>query len=231
MIDAVDKQIMDWAAGIVGAGDTASVTLGPPTAGGSGRGVSLYLMECVSDPPLRGIKRAPLQITLRYVVTTWAPDPADAHRLLGELIFAAMDNTGFEVDLTPLPPSTWLAFGVMPQPSFVLAIPLKQERAEPAARYVRMPLVVETTPLSALYGTVLGPGSVPLAGAKVRLDELNLVEQTDRAGRFRFVSVPGGDSTIKLRVRAKGREMVYVVDKQSTSPLTIQFDSLDSQEG
>ncbi|MCU0518329.1 MAG: DUF4255 domain-containing protein, partial [Oscillatoria sp. Prado101] len=82
-------------------------------------------------PPLRGSQRTPLQAAARYLVTTWAGTPEDAHRLLGDLLFAAMDSAAFQAELNPLPAAAWTAFGLPPQPSFVLRVPLQIARPQP----------------------------------------------------------------------------------------------------
>jgi len=247
MFDSADRRLMEWAVKVLAEADAShaggngtsgteapGVVLDPPTASASHAtpsGVSLYLMECVSAPPPRGPRRPPLQATLRYVVTTWASKQEEAHRLLGVLLFAAMDDPDLEVDAIPLPASTWQAFGTVPQPSIVLAVPFKQERAEPPVKYVRVPLVVQAAPVVTLSGTVVGPGDIPVAGARVDLADLKLYARTDQRGRFSFKAVPGGPRPLSLRVLAKGKEMAFLVEKPSSdSPVTIKFDTLGTQE-
>jgi hypothetical protein len=254
MFDDVDRSLLEWASGVlagaavnanangsVGNGHTAStdpvgatpqVVLDPPGTRTGTRGVSLYLLECVSDPPLRGPGRSPLQVRLRYLVTAWGETPEEAHRLLGMLMFASMDNppVELEVDLLPLAPETWTALGSTAQPSFVLVVPYKQERPQPQVKYVLKPLVVQTAPLLTVAGTVVGPGDVPLAGAQVEIAGLNMYEQTDERGQFSFRSAPGGPYPIRLRIVAKGRRMEYDVTGQPDAPITIRFDLLDKEK-
>jgi hypothetical protein len=191
--------------------------------------VSVYLMECAAAPPPRGTGRPPLQILARYLVTTWAEEPEEAHRLLGELLFAALESRDYEADLTPPTADAWSALGARPQPSFMLVAQVKQARAEPPTRYVRVPLVLQASPLVALRGVVLGPEEMPIAGARVEAMGLNLWERTDAKGRFRFAGVPGGAHPLRLRVKAKGREMAVLVPQPlSEEAVTIRFDFGDS---
>src|SRR3954452_165206 len=81
LIDQTDHQLSDWIGTVLP--DTA-INLGPPGSVTDGKGISLYLMELAASPPLRGSERPPLQIELRYLVTTWAEAPEEAHRLLVE---------------------------------------------------------------------------------------------------------------------------------------------------
>jgi hypothetical protein len=173
-----------------------------------------------------------LQVRLHYLVTAWGEKPEDAHRLLGTLMFAAMENppTDLDVDLTPPSSEAWVALGVTPQPSFVMVVPFKQERPQPPVKYVRKPLVVQAGSMLTVAGTVVGPGDVPLAGATVEIAGLNMHEQTDAYGRFSFRSAPGGTQPIRLRIAAKGRRMEYVVGEQASNPIVIHFDSLNDAD-
>jgi hypothetical protein len=165
-----------------------------------------------------------LQLSLRYLVTTWAKQSEEAHRLLGELAFAAMEHPEFEVKLNPIPAETWKALGIIPRPSFILQIPLRKEQPAPPTRYVREPLVVQATPVTSLTGIVLGPDDVPIARASVEIPTLQLSTRTDVHGRFTFANVPADPFPTNLRVRAKGRE-IQVTTEQSTpdEPLVIRF--------
>ena len=184
MFDQVDRQVRNWVQTVLGKVQVSldSPAVGNLEAGADGHtesGVSIYLLECASAPPPRGTGRPPLQIMLRYLVTTWANEPEEAHRLLGELLFAALDTQDYDVELAPPTADLWAALGVKPQPAFMLGAKFKQERAEPPTRYVRQPLVVQATPIVSLHGVVVGPGEMPIAGARVEAVGLNLYERTD----------------------------------------------------
>src|SRR5205085_2426500 len=113
-------------------------------------------------------------------------------------------------------------------PTFLLGAKYKQERAVPPTRYVRQPLVVHATPIIAFQGVVVGPGEMPIAGARVEAVGLNLYERTDSHGRFKFPTVPSGPHPLNLRVTAKGREVALVVPQPlSNEPITIRFDMPD----
>lgn len=222
MIEEVDQRLKDWAGTVI---KDTPVSLAAPSASDTGRGVGLYLMDLAHAPPPRTVKRPPLRISLRYLVTTWAEQPEEAHGLLGQLVFAAMDSAEFEVDLDLVPVSVWRAFGVAPRPSFVLRVPLQRERPEPEVKLVRGPLEVETSPVQSLQGVVLGPQEVPLVGARVELPALRLSTRTDSKGRFHFSTVPAGPSAKLLRITAKGRELsVKTEGDAGREPMVIQFD-------
>jgi hypothetical protein len=224
VIDEVDERLRAWAAGVAG---QVEVSTTPPAAGRQGTGVSLYLLGLQTRPPLRGTEGVPpLQVGLRYLVSTWSDDPARAHRLLGQLVLAAMADAELEVDLEPLPPVAWSAFGLPPQPAFTVVTVLRQERPVPAPRLVRQ-LRVESSGLVSLAGTVVGPGDLPLAGAQVELPALNLAAETDWRGAFAFAAVPGQPPVKHLVVRARGRELAVDADLAAAGPLTIRFTPLE----
>jgi hypothetical protein len=223
LIDQTDHQISDWIGTVL---PDTTISLGPPGTVSDGRGVSLYLMELAPSPPLRGSERPPLQIELRYLVTTWAEAPDEAHRLLAELLFAALERSDLEVDLRLLTGEIWNAFGIAPVPSFVLRAPVRRARPHSPAPPVRVPLRVEPATLGPLFGTVRMPDGTPLPGAKVELAELELDTRTDRHGRFRFPSVPSGHEGSPLRVTVKGRTVRTILPTVDVakSAMVIEFD-------
>jgi hypothetical protein len=203
MIDETDRRLTTWIGGIL---DQANVSLAPPEATESGKGVGLYLLELLHSQPQRGARRPPHLMTLRYLVTTHAPKPEEAHKMLGDLVIAALENTEFEVEQEPLPASLWTALGVAPRPSFVLRVPLRHERPEKLAPLVRQPLIVKQLPLRRFAGRVLGPDDIPIMNARVELPALDLYTSTDSKGRFHFAAIPDAPGSRLLRVRAKGQE-------------------------
>jgi hypothetical protein len=222
MIEKVDRRLQIWAATVVG---KVPISLAPP--GRDGRedsAVGLYLLELAESPSPRTSGPQPLQLLLRYLVTASSPDPEEAHRLLGELLFAALETAELEVDMTPLPTAVWQAFGVAPRPAFILRVPLVKERKARPVRRVLEPLRVEISPVAQLAGVVLGPGDLPLAGARVEVPALNVSTRTDYRGRFHFAAVPQ-DATEVLRVEARGQELSVAMEHPADpeSPLIVRF--------
>jgi hypothetical protein len=212
---------------------SAQFTLDPPGGERSGHGVSVYLLEVAPRPPARGAIRPPLQLWLRYLVTTWADDPADAHRLLLDLAFAAMEQPDIEVLAEPLPAATWTALGAVARPAFVLRASLRRERAEEPAKPVLLPLRIESAPRIVVSGVVLDPRDGALAGATVGVVGLDHTTRTDRRGRFRLEGIPGAPVDTRLRVRAKGVEITVPVPKKPglASSMVIHLDPLEGEHG
>lgn len=206
--ETADARLKAWASEVVG---DVAVSLGPPAAPGGTPGVGLYLLDLVEAPPPRGSRDAPLRVALRYLVTTWADAPAEEHRLLGALLFAAMAAPWLDVELEAFPSSLWSSFGVAPRPSFLLRVFAQQERETRPVKLVLRHVVKRAT-MAPLVGRVLGPGDVPLPQATVTLPSLALSTVTDASGAFRFAAVPPEPRHKRLQVVAKGVVVVADVD-------------------
>ena len=203
MIDEIDRRLSDWISSTL---EQVEISLAPPGASKTARSVGLFLLELIHNPASRGARRPPIQITLRYLVTTQADKPEEAHQMLGELVIAALQESDFEVEQEPLPLLVWSALGVAPRPSFVIRVPFRHERPEKLAPLVRRPVVIKQSPLRSLSGQVLGPENIPIMDARVELPALQLYTNTDSKGRFHFSAVPSQPRPKLLRVRAKGKE-------------------------
>jgi len=226
MIDQLDDRLKDWIQSVI---QGAEVSLAPPNGQRTGRGVGLYLMEITQSPAPSTAKRPPLQLVLRYLVTAWSDKPEDANRMLVQLIFAAMENADYQVEMDPIPITIWTAFGGPPRPSFILRVPLRQERPELEMPVVRQPLKVESSPVISFHGLLLGPGEMPLPGCRVEIPALRISASTDYRGRFYFPGVPA-EGTKRFVIRGKGRELTINSDQNypdPNTPLVIHFSSLE----
>ena len=216
MIDTVDQRLKTWVGRVL---PDAPVSLALPDQDPAQRGVGLYLLELAPAPAPRSssaARRPPLRLSLCYLVTTHADSPESAHRLLGELAFAALEEPDLEVELSPVPVALWTALGVPPQPAFRLHVSLERERPVPLAPRVRMPLTTRAVPAVALLGRVMGPGDLPIPNALVELPSMGLSVRTDARGSFRFASVPSGTPLGRLEVRAKGEVLAVHTEELPT---------------
>jgi hypothetical protein len=223
VIDQADARLSAWTKQVL---EISNITLAPPSNSQEDEGVSLYLLDLTSAVPPNGAGRPPLQISLRYLVTTWAKTPETAHRWLGMLAFAAMESSEYEVELAPQPYEVWLALGASPRPAFILKVRIRLERPEPTVPLVRAPLNVQTSAITQLDGRVLGPDDFPIADARIEISSLQQVEHTDSKGWFRFRTVPADFRPATLKLSAKGRQVNVVLEPAQTSdkPLLIRFD-------
>jgi hypothetical protein len=225
MADEFDERLKGWVGSAI---QGVELSLAAPDAAKTGRGIGLYLLEVMQSPPPSTNRRPPLQLTLRYLVTAWSDKPEDAHQMLVELMFAAMENKDFQVELEPIPITVWTAFGVPPRPSFILRVPLRQERPQPQAKLVRQ-LKIQSAPIVGFHGLLLGPRDVPLSNCSVELPALNLATSTDYKGRFYFPSVPAAGSK-QLLIKARGFVLPVSGEQNypdSRTPLVIHFSPLE----
>ena len=119
-IEDTSNRLKRWVDETVG--DQLAV-LGPPQAGErrtKGRGVALYLFDIAPSAPPEGGRPQRVEADVRYLITAWAAEPLEAHTLLSQLLFAALQNAEFEVALQPPPIDVWRGFGIPPQPAFLV---------------------------------------------------------------------------------------------------------------
>jgi hypothetical protein len=211
MFDQVDNQLEEW---IKSVHDRIEVTFVPPDTAPSKTCVCLYLLDAAPILSGRGNNHSQLQITLRYLVVPFSQEPQESHRILGELLVAALENKEFEIEKEPFPLAAWTAFGIPPRPSFILRVPFKLKRTAKSAPIVRQPLVLQPSPLQTLRGEILGSEDLPIMNARVEIPELNRSTLTDYQGHFQFFAVPSEPGVKKLLVRAKGR--AFSVDTDQT---------------
>jgi hypothetical protein len=227
MVDHFDERVRNW---VLSVAEGAEVWMGPPNVQRPGSGVGLYLLEVMKAPPPATPKRpAPLQLTLKYLVTAWSEKPEGANELLVKLILAAMENEDFEVETEALSMNLWTALGTPPRPSFLMRVPLSHERSAPPVKLVRHPLTVRMSPTSSFHGTVLGPDEIPLSECRVEIPALRLSTSTDYKGRFCFPCVPS-EGTKNLLIKARGHILPVTTDgnyPSSGAPMVINFSSLE----
>jgi hypothetical protein len=226
VIEKADRQIVQWIGTIL---PKVPVSLGAPGPKSTPKGIAVYLLDVSVDPPARSAKRPPLQVELRYLLTAWDDQEEESHRLLGSLLFAALDNPDFQVEPNPVALEVWRGLGLAPRPSLVLRVPLRKVRPEKIAPPVRVPLVVRTSGLGRLAGRVVGPGDLPLMAADVELPSLHLRARTDPDGRFQFYGIPLSKSVNTVKVRAKGKEITVDVKgwRDQEEPLLIRMNLLE----
>jgi hypothetical protein len=218
-----DEAVQGWIASAVDG--VATVSMRPPSAEPSPKPeVRAYLMSLAPAPPARE-RVPPFQFVARYLITTWAADPAAEHRALGLLLGAAVEERAEELDLSPPSDDLWRSFGVAPRPSLSLSVPVRVQRAVKDAPLVRKPPILQAVPSTSLMGRVLGGGDVPLAGALVKHVDLNVTTRTDRRGTFRFGMVPqaGEDQTLTIFARGQHQSFVVSPTEGREQPVVIRF--------
>lgn len=225
MFEQADLRLKDWIATVL---PGTRVDLAAPQEAPAGQGINLYLLGLEAKPLIQESPQKSWPVGLSYLVTTWAEQPETAHQLLGELVFAAFENSEFEVELGGLPMEAWAGFRLAPRPYFVLKTPFHKARQTPVPKYVTKPLSVVETDTRRFYGLAVGPGEIPISGAQVTIPALRQVRYTDANGRFVFPLVPGSIKFMTLQVKIKGRVQEISPDPQQpnseTTPLVIRFE-------
>jgi hypothetical protein len=209
------------------------ISFTPPAPGPAHEaGVSLYLLEMHGSLPLSPARPDRRQLELGYLVTAWASDSSKAQQLLVDLCFAAMEQPGMEVELDPVDVRVWQAFGVPPQPSFRVNVPLRRGRPEPEVKPVLKPLMVEPTALATIWGAVRTPEDSAVPEARVEVPRLGRATTTDRHGLFRLDGIPTGPRPVQIRVRARGREVTRDVGpREDRSFLVITINPTEAVHG
>jgi hypothetical protein len=226
MMEAFDERVKNWVLSVI---QGADVSMTSPNGQKQGSGVGLYLLEITKTPATSTIKRPPLQLTLGYLITTWAENPEDAHQALVQLIFAAMENTDFEVELDPVPIAVWTAFNAAPRPHFILRLPLRMERPEPITKLVREPLKLKKVLTLGFHGQLLGPDDIALSGCRVELPGLGVSTSTDYNGHFYFPGLPA-EGTKHFVIKAKGRQLEVLSEENhpdGSAPWVVHFNGLE----
>jgi hypothetical protein len=210
MIDQIDKELKEWVETTLQLGSFFLISPNANIANitKTDTGIGFYLLELSDAPPLRTNIRSPLQFSLNYLVFTWAKDPLEAHKTLASLVFAAMTRSNTEVRLEPPSPSLWTAFGIPPQPSFILRTTLRMERPTTDAKPVLFPLVVRDINPTNLRGIVLGLKDKPIVNALIELPNLGLSTKTNPKGQFCFDCVPNSPIIQEITVNFKGKTVV-----------------------
>ncbi len=226
MAERLDERMKRWIESVL---PDASISLGPPQSQPGGSGIGLYLLDLLRSSAMSAAKPAPLEITSRYLVTAWADQPETAHDTLTQLLFAALINSDFEVEKEAPSVSLWRAFGVTPQPAFLLRVPYRLERERAPVKLVTQPVKVEVLSRIAFYGRVLGPNDLPVSDCLVEVPSLGLVTISDHEGCFDFAAVPAPGNT-QFLLKARSRVLSVISDQSSTdrsTPMLIRFTSLE----
>jgi hypothetical protein len=226
MIDRQDRAVQEWIGETV---HPATVALALPTNGDMPPSITLYLMDIVSEPISPGSRDAPLRVTLRYLVTGGMGAFEETHRMLGDVLFAALEHAEYEVEREQIPLAFWHAIGAAPRPAFVLRVPCHRERKPVSMKRVRNAPTIQSVPITPLVGVVLGPGEIPVVDALVEVQALGLAQRTDHDGRFAFRTIPAAPHTTVLRVTAKGHVLSQPITRAPTETdgLVIHFEPLE----
>ncbi|MGQ0616410.1 MAG: carboxypeptidase-like regulatory domain-containing protein [Acidimicrobiia bacterium] len=209
---SAQRRLAEWARRAVGDGTT--VRIGPAVPDGSPGG-PIVVLQPLGLAPEQEVRctatRAPFRFRVRYLVTTDG-SVEEGPELFDLLLAAAVADGTMTVSVDPLAPEWWLALGARPRPAFVVDVGASIEQATEIAPRVRAPMAVQAVALRPLTGRLVGPGDVPMAGARVEVATTRAVTRTGPTGAFRFAAVPDTEGPTQLRIDARGLHLVADVD-------------------
>lgn len=222
-IEGCDTQIDAWAKSAAGNGIAVSLTDSTSLASGGASAqpvVEIALIDVQPNMATETSKRPVLHATLRYLVTVRADDVRAGHAILSKLIFAAMEQHGYEVERDVPWSSLWPALGTSMRPAFLIrtvaACPREvRPRAKAPVQGLHVLEFVLPSPRSPLQGVVLqrssGSTLVPATGVVVDCAAEGVQYVTDGNGFFdlgvlapwpprKRIEVRSGDSTWQFEV-------------------------------
>ncbi|MGI5240974.1 carboxypeptidase-like regulatory domain-containing protein [Dactylosporangium sp. CA-139066] len=212
VISATTGALLRWAAG---AGLTA--VAGPPAAE-SPAPAYCWLLALLPEQELRpGTGANPVRLRLRYLLCAGRPDDLEP---LDRLLEASIGGP-YQPVFEPVPEQIWSAVHVAPRPAFYVDVVARLDRPRPPAPRVTAPLRLDTAPMRAVAGVVLGPGDVPVPGLRVETGDGLAAAHTDGAGRFTLPGLPA-DRPITLRLTGRGRQFHHQVPADDPRPAVIR---------
>lgn len=222
MIEKADKHLRDWIQKVL---PETEVALSFDGGNEDRPHVVLLLLDIHRATPAQSV-RMPLKINLRYLISLAGGAMEKRHQLLGELVFAALEEASFETQLEPPPNSLWLSLGVHPRPAFYCVFPLTLERPT-VAKTVRE-VVVRHAPTTHLRGQLIDHNHRPVAGASIQISGLSTQIHSDRNGKFEFKMIPRQPERKQVLIHIGSREIVQNIvipdndETQITVPINLK---------
>jgi hypothetical protein len=223
-LDAVETRLVSgWIRPAVG---EVAVLFGPletePLLEGTA-GIHLTLLGISPATQARVLSRQPQSLLMfaRYLVTVRAPTRAEADRLIVALGFAALDRGSPELERDGAGSDLWLALRVAARPALVVREALERPRVKKRVPLVRRPVETEYAPGRRVAGRIVGPGNIPIAGARIEVASAGLTTYSDHRGDFILAGVPTGPPDPTLFIAAKGVRLTVQADASSKEPLLI----------
>jgi hypothetical protein len=157
----------------------------------------------------------------RYLVTVTGSSRAVADRVIVALGFAALDRGSPELERDGPGPDLWLALRVAARPALVVREALERPRVQKLVPLVRRLPEVEYAPGRRVAGRIVGPGNIPIAGARIEVASAGLTTYSDHRGDFILAGVPTGPPDPTLFIAAKGVRLTVQAEASSNEPLVI----------
>jgi hypothetical protein len=227
--DALDELeaelVADWVRPAVGPIAVAFGPTGRVQEGAAAPQVNVALLGVTPAAAARASSRDPpsLRLLARYLVTATAPKKATADRLIVALAFAALERGLPELERDGPVADQWLSLGVEARPALVVRAVLERHRPVHVVPLVRQPVVTQWSHTRSISGLTLGPGGVPIAGARIEVASTGLTTFSDHRGAFVLLGVPVGPPAPMLLVTAKGVGLTVRATSPASEPLVISL--------
>lgn len=215
MLEKADQEVRLWAESVA---DSVALSFSMPNDQPDKPVINLYLVD-FEPVPTSGNRMIDL-FRVRYLVSTWADNPEQAHALLGQLFQSALEYSKFEVSAEPLPAHFWSAFKIAPRPSFFINYVLTLTKKPAIAPRVTEPPTISNTPAISIHGVLTGPRDIPLAKTRIELPKYKRSSVTDNLGRFNLGAISAATSPLKFLIHIKSL----------ANPLAYDFSKPDGQE-
>lgn len=211
--DEATRNLCEWIASVV---PDTPIDVRSPSDASPHNGIALRLLSVRPLSAPRG-QHLTQNLQLCYLVSVTLADVLAEHRALGELVFALADRTDYQLLSQDAATALRREISFPPCAAIMLSINLQRQKQTARIPPVRRPLVVQTSPVAAVEGIVVGPEDVPLMDARVEAPALNLSSLTDFKGRFRLPAAP------PTRLIASKNNIRVAIDWQGDQPLTIRI--------
>lgn len=222
MIDQMDNYISAWVEEII---PDATVVFTDPTPGKLPDNNTVFVRLLTATPtlPPRDTRQPTIQIALQYLIAVHHDNPIVAHRSLSVLIFHAMQNEVFSVDIEPIPITIWALLNQPVRPALRIMADVRQPLPTSNAHLVLHPMRVNLGTMRAVYGHVRGSMGQAIQRASISCPALGLYTYSDQNGRFQLPLVPGQDTDLHLVVKVKEKVYQVTVNQPTSyeSPLII----------
>lgn len=214
-IEGCDTQIDAWAKSAAGNGIAVSLMHSTSLASGGTSVqpvVEIALIDVQPNMATETSKRPVLHATLRYLVTVRADDVRTGHAILSKLMFAAMEQHGYEVERDVPWSSLWPALGTSMRPAFLIRTVARcprevRPRAKAPVQGLRvLEFVLPSAESTTWQGVVLqrssGSTLVPATGVVVDCAAEGVQCVTDGNGFFDLGVLPPWPPRKRIEVRS-----------------------------
>lgn len=225
MINQINEQIKLWLKDIVN--NNVEITFCSPKNQQDNDQINIYLSSL--EHMMGNTNPSYTQVKLKYLITISCESDERAHDIVSSLLESGSGHPKFTLLPDTLPIDYWQALKVIPQPLFSLTYILEIPRKQRQAPLIKEEPNIVTTPVTRLYGTVLGEKNKPVSRCRLELKSHNRSVLTDYRGRFDLGPISSASSSIiNIYTRSDNRNFSYAYDKFDGQEITISLEKLEN---